>query len=44
MPWPIVDGLFLLTTADPNGILVELSFGVDNAIDREIAAGSVQRA
>jgi catechol 2,3-dioxygenase-like lactoylglutathione lyase family enzyme len=39
-----LDGLFLLVTADPNGILVELSFGVDNAIDPEIAAGSGQRA
>jgi catechol 2,3-dioxygenase-like lactoylglutathione lyase family enzyme len=33
-----LDGLFLIVTTDPNGILVELSFGVDNAIDREIAA------
>ncbi|MGH7823449.1 MAG: hypothetical protein ACREQ9_27115 [Candidatus Binatia bacterium] len=35
-----VDGLFLLTTIDPNGINVELSFGVDNAIDRDIASSS----
>ena len=39
-----LDGLFLLVTSDPNGILVELSFGVDNAIDRDIAAGPAQRA
>ena len=35
-----VDGLFLLTTVDPNGINVELSFGVDHAIDRELASAS----
>jgi catechol 2,3-dioxygenase-like lactoylglutathione lyase family enzyme len=33
-----VDGLFLLTTVDPNGINVELSFGVDHAIDRSLAS------
>jgi len=33
-----IDGLFLLTTVDPNGINVELSFGVDKAIDRTLAS------
>ena len=35
-----VDGMFLLTTVDPNGINVELSFGVDNVINREFTSTS----
>ena len=35
-----VKGLVLLTTSDPNGITLEFSFGVDNAMHPKIARAS----
>ena len=35
-----VDGMFLLVTTDPNGINVELSFGVDHVIDADMATAA----